>query len=272
MILIFDTYGGLCNQMYDIHYSINFCIVHHISFSFRYASFRDKENLTLWHNVLFSELFDDSFIETSLYNRFQTLQLTEENCHHLHNDIRAIEWLNKDRALLPQLDRINKANIIVKQFWSVCPQFHCEINFYEIIKPCSKLQQLFKTIKQNLPKKYNYIHYRYEDDFIQHFHIENHPKLSDLMKTILFTQNYLKMYIACYKITTLPRKYIDKPIWKYKSALYKKDTYSHLNFEEQAFIDFLIGKHAEEVYGHSKSSFSWLLNASKNSNNYYDIT
>ena len=91
------------------------------------------------------------------------------------------------------------------------------------------------------------------------------------MKTILFTQNYLKMYIACYKITTLPCKYIDKPIWKYKSALYKKDTYSHLNFEEQAFIDFLIGKHAEEVYGHSKSSFSWLLNASKNSNNNYDI-
>ena len=45
-----------------------------------------------------------------------------------------------------------------------------------------------------------------------------------------------------------------------------------LTQEEQAFIDFLIGKHAEEVYGHSKSSFSWLLNASKNSNNYYDIT
>lgn len=271
MLLIFDTYGGLCNQMYDIHYSINFCIIHNIHFSFRFSSFRNTSDLTRWYNVKFSQLFNDAFIETPLYVRFQTLQLTEDNCHHLQEDVRAIEWLNKERALLPQLDRINKKHIILKQFWSVCPPFHCEINFYEKIIPCSKLFSLFKTIRKDLPKKYNYIHYRYEDDFIEHFHIENHPKLSDLINTISFAQKYLKMYIACYDITNLPSKFIDKPIDKYKNVLYKKDIYSHLNFEEQAFIDFLIGKHSKEVYGHSKSSFSWLLNASKNSNNYYDI-
>ena len=79
MILIFDTYGGLCNQMYDIHYSINFCIIHQIYFTFRYASYRNKENLSQWKNVEFSELFDDSFIETSFYIRFHTLSLNEDD-------------------------------------------------------------------------------------------------------------------------------------------------------------------------------------------------
>jgi len=270
MILIFDTYGGLCNQMYDIHCSINFCIIHQIYFTFRYASFRNKENLSQWQNVGFSELFDDSFIETPFYKRFSKLTLNEHNCHHYENNIRAIEWLDKERALLPQLDRINKQYIILKQFWAICPTFQNEINFYEKIRPCSKLFKLFKTIKLKLPKKYNYIHYRYEDDFIEHFQITNHPKLCDLIKTIPFCQTKLKIYIACYEILNLPEKYIDQPIHEFKNVLYKKENLTHLNFEEQAFIDFLIGKHANEIYGHSKSSFSWLLNSSKQSNNYYD--
>ena len=45
---------------------------------------------------------------------------------------------------------------------------------------------------------------------------------------------------------------------------------ANLNFEEKAFIDFMIGKNAQEVYGHNKSSFSLLLNFIKNTNNYYN--
>tara|TARA_B110000967_G_C18864851_1_gene552138 strand:+ start:302 stop:1120 length:819 start_codon:yes stop_codon:yes gene_type:complete len=271
MILIFDTYGGLCNQMYDIHYSINFCIIHQIYFTFRYASYRNKENLSQWKNVEFSELFDDSFIETSFYIRFHTLSLNETNCHHYVDNIRAIEWLDKERVLLPQLDRIEMEHIVLRQFWAVCPSFQDEINFYEKIIPCSKLFGIFKTIKKKLPKKYNYIHYRYEDDFIEHFQITNHPKLCHLIYNTPFCQKKLKLYIACYEITHLPQKYIDKPIQQFKNVLYKKESHNELNFEEQAFIDFLIGKHAIELYGHSKSSFSWLLNSSKKTNNYYDI-
>lgn len=270
MILIFDTYGGLCNQMYDIHCSINFCIIHQIYFTFRYSSFRNEGNLSQWHNVMFSELFDDSFIETPFYVQFTTLVIDEDNCHHYENNIRAIEWLDKERVLLPQLYRIEKKYIILKQFWAIYSKFQTEINFYEKITPCLKLFKLFKNIKQNLPKKYNYIHYRYEDDFIEHFQITNHPKLCDLIRNIPFCKKKLKTYVACYNITNLPRKYIDKPIHEYKRVLYKKDNYIDLNFEEQAFIDFLIGKEANEIYGHSKSSFSWLLNSSKQTNNYYD--
>jgi len=40
-IIIFDTYGGLCNQFYDIQNSINFCLKNNIKFTFRYASFRN---------------------------------------------------------------------------------------------------------------------------------------------------------------------------------------------------------------------------------------
>ena len=35
---------------------------------------------------------------------------------------------------------------------------------------------LVKEIQKDLPKKYNFLHYRYEDDFIAHFRIKNHKK------------------------------------------------------------------------------------------------
>jgi len=57
MILIFDTFSGLCNQMYDIFYGINFCIINNINFTFRYCSFREK-NLVDWYNEKFEKLFN----------------------------------------------------------------------------------------------------------------------------------------------------------------------------------------------------------------------
>jgi len=42
------------------------------------------------------------------------------------------------------------------------------------------------------------------------------------------------------------------------------------NFEEKAFIDYIFGLHSNEIFGHSKSSFSTLLNNFKNTSNYYD--
>ena len=53
--LIFDTHGGLCNQMYDIYYAINFCMIYDIPFSFRFASLRCNDNLTQWYNVPFNK-------------------------------------------------------------------------------------------------------------------------------------------------------------------------------------------------------------------------
>ena len=67
MFLIFDTYGGLCNQMYDIQCAINFCKMYNIQFSFRYACLREKNDLTKWYDKKFKDLFSDKFITNYMF-------------------------------------------------------------------------------------------------------------------------------------------------------------------------------------------------------------
>jgi len=269
MILIFDTYGGLCNQMYDIHFAINYCTIYNIQFSFRFASLRYKDDLTKWYNIPFSSLFNDTFITSELYIPISKIELNSKNTHNYDMDIRCIEWLDKERSLLPQFYRINKKYIILKQFWAICPQLNEIINCYETVKPCKKLRFVFKEIKKTLPEQYNYIHYRYEEDFIHHFQITDHPKLCDLIKNIVFNNNDLKIYIAAYQVKQIKKEFLTQPIDTFENVLYKKTELSDLNFEELAFIDFMIGKNSAQIYGHKNSSFSVLLNAAHKSNNYY---
>ena len=271
MFLIFDTYAGLCNQMYDIQSAINFCIINNIHFSFRYASLRNKHDLTKWYNIDYHNLFDDHFIDTDLYIPICKLNLTDENTYHLNTTIRSIEWLNKDKALIPQLDRIEKKYIILKQFWAIYKNFKDIENFYPNLKPSKKLLDIYNTISSHLPDIYNVIHYRYEEDFINHFKIKQHPKLCEVIESNPFINKDLPIYIATYDIKNIPKKYLSKNISIYKNIIYKTDNYNiNLNFEELAFIDFMIGKNAQQVIGHSKSSFSAILNYSHNSNNFYD--
>lgn len=269
MFLIFDTYAGLCNQMYDIQAAINFCIINNIQFSFRFASLRKKNDLTQWYNIDFNQLFDDNFIDTELYIPFHKLILTEENTYNFNDTRRCIEWLNRDRAIIPQLDRIEKSYIVLKQFWSIYQNFKDIENFYPNLKPCKRLLDIYNSIMKSLPKKYNLIHYRYEDDFIRHFKIENHPKLCSLIETTQFKQKDLPIYIAAFDIANIPKNYLSKEISCFGNVIYKKQIHRDLNFEELAFIDFMIGKNAQQVIGHSKSSFSVILNSSHNTNNYY---
>ena len=269
MILIFDTHAGLCNQMYDIQSAINFCIINNIEFSFRYASLRCNNDLTKWYNIPFNHLFDENFINTSLYIPFNKLTLTNENTYNFNNDIRCIEWLNQNKAIYPQLDRIEKEHIILRQFWSIYKNFIDIENIYPLLKPAKKIFDIYQIISCNLPEKYNLIHYRYEDDFIKHFNIKDHPKLDTLIEKNKF-KNDLPLYIAAYNVHNIPKKYLRKNINKLKNVIYKTDYFNDdLNFEELAFIDFMIGKNAQEIIGHSKSSFSFILNSSHNTNNYY---
>ena len=53
--------------------------------------------------------------------------------------------------------------------------------------------------------------------------------------------------------------------------LYKnEDSLENWNFEEKAFIDYMIGLNSLEVLGHHNSSFSVMLNNLKGTNNYYN--
>lgn len=60
MILIFDTYGGLCNQFYDIITGINFCLKHQIKDSTFKVPLRTirghSQNTTGWRTLQLSSL------------------------------------------------------------------------------------------------------------------------------------------------------------------------------------------------------------------------
>ena len=152
MFLIFDTYAGLCNQMYDIHAAINFCLINNIEFTFRYAALREKDNLTKWYNTDFNNIFNDSFITTSLYKPYHTIHSNESNTFHYNSDIRCIRWLNQDKAIYPQLEQIDKTFIVLKQFWAVYKNYKDVEYFYNKILPSSRLTSLYKNYTK-LPDK-----------------------------------------------------------------------------------------------------------------------
>jgi hypothetical protein len=130
--------------------------------------------------------------------------------------------------------------------------------------------KIYQKIRNDLSltnKKYNFIHYRYEHDYIKYHKIKDLPSLNQVINTIKFKNLNNSIYIASTNIKTLLK---DKNV--NKSVLYKDEDIEEiktLNFEQRGFIDFMFGKHSDEVYGHQKSSFSNILNELKNTNNYY---
>jgi len=273
-ILIFDTYGGLCNQMYDIQAAINYCLAYNIQFSFRYASLRNPHNLYQWFDIPFEELFDTSiFTQFSLYKHYSSLNCNAKNTHNFNNPIRAVEWVDINRAILPQLEYVQKQYIVLRQFWSIPGNIIEQYNMFSIIASCKKLRDIFQSlVDYNLPIKYNLIHYRYEEDFNAHFKIENPLKLHDIIHHITFKQNDLPIYIAANDVTSIPPNLLSPSVDKFENIIYKTEANAcNLNFEEAAFVDFMIGKNAQQIYGHHKSSFSVLLNSNHSTNNYYDL-
>ena len=272
--LIFDTYGGLCNQMYDIQAAINYCLAYNIHFSFRHASLRNPHNLYKWYDIPFEELFDASiFTQFPLYKHYSTLTCNATNTYNFNNPIRAVEWIDVNRAILPQLEHVQKQHIVLRQFWSIPSSVSEQCNMFSSITPCRKIRKIFKELlDKELPSKYNLIHYRYEEDFNTHFKIENPLKLHDIIRHITFKQTDLPIYIAANNVLSIPRGLLSPHANELENVIYKKGTRTdNLNYEEAAFVDFMIGKHAQQVYGHHNSSFSVLLNSSHVSNYYYDL-
>jgi hypothetical protein len=273
MILIFDTYAGLCNQFYDIQCAINFCLIHNIEFSFRYASFRNND-LISWYNVPFHELFDTSFLKKyDLYIDYNELyvKLNHENTFNFHHTVCCNKFLSREN-ILEQLLQINKSCIILKQFWDVYAfrEIREDVNRYLV--PSSKIMSMYNQIKRDLSlenNNYNFIHYRYEDDFIRHFKINNMKSLKEIIFEKPFQNKDLKIYIATTKLKEVLKESIHEKEIK-DVILYKnEDSLKKLNFEEKAFIDYMIGLDSVEVLGHHNSSFSVMLNNLKGTNHYY---
>jgi hypothetical protein len=135
------------------------------------------------------------------------------------------------------------------------------------ILPSKDIMKKYIEIKNNIigDEPYNFIHYRYEKDFTDHFKL-NIEKLDILIDNIKFKNNNLKIFIATSNIKNL----IDLNNFKYKNLIYKNDDMLlDLNFEQRAFIDYMFGLNSVECFGHSNSSFSVMINNLKNTNNYY---
>jgi len=269
MIIIFITYGGLCNQFYDIQCGINFCIENNIKFTFAYCSFRNAD-LISWHNEKFEKLFDIRFLYKykNLYVNFDRIRLNSNNTYNIEQK-RAIEIFKPEQDIMSQLISFGTEYIIIKQFWPIYNFKSQKEDVYRYLRPSRRLIKLYRKIKKDIIKKnkYNFIHYRYEHDFINHFQLSIEP-LEELIKKIRpkFKNPELKIYIAAHNVHNLIRtdnNYFSNIIYKTGNEL---DDY---NYEEKAFIDFMIGVNAVEIYGHHRSSFSRMLNSIKETNNYY---
>jgi len=271
MIIIFDTFSGICNQFYDIQCAINFCLIHNIQFSFRYCSLRE-DNLVNWYNQKFDTLFNieklkDVINYTNLYVDYESLHLTDENTFNIIG-ARSIELFTDN--FLDEIKSINKEFIVLKQFWATYKfkQITTDMNLH--ILPCDRLMNVYRHLKPNIihdNEPYNFLHYRYEHDFTSHFNVQ----VEDLKTLILRIKNNfknpnLKIYIATHNIKQLIN--INDPELS-NIILFKNDDLNGYNYEEKAFIDYMIGLNSNEVYGHSNSSFSHMLNGLKGTNNYY---
>ena len=278
MILIFDSFGGLCNQFLDIQTAINFSNKNKYYFTFRYCSFRQND-LKLFYNKSFDSLFDKNmFKNINYYIDFEKIKnkINENNTFNLQQK-RTIELFKNENELNQLIKNTKFKYIVLSQFFSIC-QFNKLKNYYIKIKPNPKLYSIFLNIKKHLlPEKYNFLHFRYENDFTSFFNINYVLSIDSLLQRLNFKNKNFKLYIACSDIKNLSKTiYLANDIYSYKNILFKDDHFekyklNNLNFEEKAFIDFLIGVHSNEIFGHSKSSFSSILNMFHNTHNYYDI-
>lgn len=277
MIIVIDTFGGLCNQFYDIYTSVLFCINHNLKFSFRYCSFRN-DNLISWYNQRFDKLFDMSFLKLykKLYVNYDKIKgkINRNNTFNIGSK-RAINVFKKNyiQQISKIIGRNKKKFIILKQFWAVHKNHKNYINFYKKIKPSDRLMNLYSKIKNSVlndGEKYNFIHYRYEKDFVDFFgvKIENFTDLVGRIK-LKFDNQSLRIYIAASNVEELVKKSKEQ---LGNIVIYKSDKeLKEYNFEELAFIDYMFGLNSEEIYGHNKSSFSHMLNDLNGTKNFYNV-
>lgn len=278
-IFVFITFSGLCNQFYDINMGINFCLKNNIRFTFLYCSFR-QTNLSSWFNHNFESLFDISFIKKHrLYVNPKLVNLDKANAINFEQNtaIRIFKSDNTNDELLKEINNLcgDKKFIVLKQFWAIGSKLVNEQNYYSLIKPSSRLVDIYNKLKNIIFKnneKYNCIHYRYESDFTEYFKL----KIKNLKSIIIetkkkFKDTSLKIFILTSNITS---QLNINDIEIKNLILFKDETHpilKNLNYEECAFIDYMFGINSVEIYGHNKSSFSTMINGLKGTTNYYNL-
>jgi hypothetical protein len=287
MILIFYLSGGFTDMLRDLVSINKFTILHKINFTIQYASNRPIHNPNIWNTYNIDELFDESsFIINDFYINYNTIKnkITTSNTYNFYKDkINGNLWDNDKQQYLNDiyfniLDFFKECN---KEYIIMCGGFWYYSNLDNIderlalikhIKPSKKILLEYEKNKVLLPINYNLIHYRYEDDWIPNLKISKTPyiipPIDELIKYIPFNEKY-DIYICCSMIETLNTKNLMyNKLSDYKNIIKKLP--NNLNYDENAFLDFLIGINAQEFYGNSISGFSVTLNSIKKTKNYYN--
>jgi hypothetical protein len=273
VVLILDSYSGLCNQMMDIESLVGFAVKHQYRFCLRHCSFRNPD-LVSWTPSEFGSLFDEN----------QYHDLPGYLCWHKIRLNSGEVWNSDGRRLIELIKTSEELHkiayeynfLVIRQGWPVLGFPKTGFDLGLKIKPSKRILSKYKSIRDKLPQNYNFLHYRYEHDFTSHFSAENpensFPILQKILDAKLFSDTDIPIYIAASSLATLPKSHLKGDIREQKNILFTDEKkIDDFNFEASAYLDFLIGEQAVEVFGHSRSSFSHRLNDIKKSKNYYDL-
>jgi len=273
-VLVLDAYGGLCNQMMDIDSLVKYATQNSLRFAFQHCSLRDP-SLTSWSSAPFDTLFDEENLQ-ELPGYLSCHELLLKGGKTWNSEGKRLIQLIKNSKEVIEL-AMNYDCLFIKQGWPVLGFPEIGLDLTQRIKPSLHIQTEYAKLRLNLPEKYNFLHYRYEHDFISYFSAESpantFPILQEILDANLFSNTGIPIYIAASGLANLPKSHLKREITEHKNILFTNEKkIKDFNFEASAYLDFLIGEQAVEVFGHSRSSFSHRLNNLKNSSNYYDLS
>ncbi len=249
---------------------VSFALHHRLRFSFRNCAFRNAD-LVSWTPVPFTNLFDeDAFISMPGYQNYADIILPKTGVWNAEGA--SVTKLLGGGFELPEIIKSHNY-VVLKHYW---PIFDRIINRIPIsLIPSPGVLNRYDVIKENFPESYNFLHYRYESDFTDHFRKHKPQSKFPLLKNVLannmFKRQDLPIYVGSSRVAELASPHLDMHISQMPNLFYTDELLLRdMNYEAAAYVDYLVGLNAVEVLGHSLSSFSVALNQHKGTRNFYD--
>jgi len=294
-ILIFNLSGGftdmqknwisimLFTKQYNYKFTIKYCTARPQSSSNSIRYIIDKEIIENKYKYDVKNLFNEkTFKIMNNYISFENIKndICQENTFDFYEKYKCCEIFENKNILKNYKDILNE---IDTKYIYVGDHFYFYAgynignilytkDFNDTLIPSDRIINAYNNFISNKNEKYNFIHFRYERDMICYC---NNIKqsidytLENVINLKTFKNNNLNIYIATSDIEDFyNKKLLKNPIDTYKNLFYNQNKMNY--FDENAFIDFLIGINSEEILGFSHSGFSTVLNKLKNTENYYN--
>ena len=292
-ILIFNLSGGFTDMKKNLLAITLFTKEHNYKFTIKNCTARpqsldlntskiDEQIIKNGYMYDVKNLFDEkTFLIYDNYISFETIDSCDQNTFDF-NDKYKPSLIFKDRSHLSNYKTIIKEIDTPYVYMGNHFYFYSGYNITSIlfskdfnatIIPSSKIWNEYNNFISSINFQYNFIHFRYENDMKKMLTVLKNInsldyKLSDVIKLNAF-ENNLKIYVATTNIEEFyDKNLIENPLDTY-NIFY--NTKKMCFFDENAFIDFLIGMNSVEVLGFSHSGFSVCLNKLKNKNKYYNL-